>query len=67
MNDKILLVTIGFLSLVPFVAYLDYYLLKKKAICEKCGYEPDKHAWLLATVLEAFLFLVGILVGIGIN
>jgi hypothetical protein len=63
-NQAIKIVVVLFLAFVPLIAYLDYYLLKDKATCPKCGLKPPKHAWLLATALEAFMFVCGVLLGI---
>jgi hypothetical protein len=66
MNDRVLIIGIAFISMIPFITYMDYYLLKNAATCPQCGKEPPKHTWLLATVLEAFMLIVGLLIGSNI-
>lgn len=51
-------------SMIPFITYIDYYLLSNMVICEKCGTKPPKHTWLLSTFLEMFMFILGCLLGL---
>lgn len=56
------------IAFIPLIAYLDYYLFKKHLVCEKCGFNAgDKHAFLLATTLEVFMFIAGILLGMMVK
>jgi len=36
-------------------------------VCQRCGLKPEKHSWLLATLLEVFMFICGMLVGVLVN
>lgn len=64
--NKLIIIALVTIGLIPFITYLDYYLLKDKAICPRCGLEPPKHHWLLATTLEVYCLIIGLLIGSGI-
>jgi hypothetical protein len=55
------------MAFLPFITYIDYYLLKNIAICKRCGLKPNKHAFLLATFLETMFFIAGILLGMLVD
>lgn len=65
MNEYIRIIIPLFIAFMPFIAYIDYHIFKEKLICSNCGKkELNKNAFLLACVLEGFMFILGCLLGI---
>jgi hypothetical protein len=54
-----------FILIIPFVAFFDFVVFNKWAICDKCHYKNTYlWAWILPTFIEVCLFFMGYLLGL---
>lgn len=52
-------------SIIP-IAFIEYVLLKKFVMCEKCGYKLEWYRFVMPCTLETLLFLAGVAIGMNL-